>query len=72
MWVTPVSAEVAPNPDYAKASTWLCLPTRKTVCSTPLPTTALNSNGYGPTGLSTVADDPPIDCFYVYPTVSRD
>ncbi|HET9810415.1 MAG TPA: DUF3089 domain-containing protein, partial [Sphingomicrobium sp.] len=47
-------------------------PTRKTVCSTPLPTTALNSNGYGPTGLSTVADDPPIDCFYVYPTVSRD
>ena len=42
------------------------------VCSTPLATTALNPNGYGSTGQSTVAKDPPIDCFYVYPTVSRD
>jgi hypothetical protein len=51
---------------------WLCLPTRKTVCSAPLPTTALNPNGYGSTGLSEVAKDPPLDCFYVYPTVSND
>jgi hypothetical protein len=59
-------------PDYAKASSWLCLPGRTDVCSTPLATTALNPNGYGSTGRSTVAKDPPIDCFYVYPTVSRD
>jgi hypothetical protein len=51
---------------------WLCLPGRGDVCSTPLPTTALNPNGYGSVGRSTVAKDPPIDCFYVYPTVSRD
>ena len=38
----------------------------------PLPTTALNPNGYGSIGRSTVAKNPPIDCFYVYPTVSRD
>jgi hypothetical protein len=59
-------------PNYASDSSWLCLPGRKDVCSTPLATTALNPNGYGSTGLSTVARDPPLDCFYVYPTVSRD
>ena len=36
------------------------------------PTTALNPNGYGSIGQSTVAKNPPLDCFYVYPTVSRD
>jgi hypothetical protein len=59
-------------PNYAQASSWLCLPDRTDVCSTPLPTTALNPDGYGSTGLSAVAKDPPIDCFYVYPTVSND
>lgn len=59
-------------PDYAKDSTWLCLPGRADSCSTPLATTALNSNGYGSTGQSSVAKNPPLDCFYVYPTVSRD
>jgi hypothetical protein len=59
-------------PDYSKDSTWLCLPGRTDSCSTPLPTTALNPNGYGSTGATAVAKDPPLDCFYVYPTVSRD
>ncbi|HZC38993.1 MAG TPA: DUF3089 domain-containing protein [Sphingomicrobium sp.] len=62
----------AVGPDYSKDSTWLCLPGRKDVCSTPLATTALNPDGYGSKGLSPVAKDPPIDCFYVYPTVSSD
>jgi hypothetical protein len=60
------------GPDYSKDLSWLCLPGRKDVCSTPLPTTAVNANGYGSNGLSPVAKDPPIDCFYVYPTVSTD
>ncbi|HEX2802750.1 MAG TPA: DUF3089 domain-containing protein [Sphingomicrobium sp.] len=71
----PAPAKASPPPpaiDYSMHRSWLCLPTRKTICSTPLATTALNANGYGSTGLSTVAKDPPIDCFYVYPTVSRD
>ena len=59
-------------PDYAKPASWLCLPGRGDVCSTPLPTTALNPNGYGSVGRSPVAKDPPVDCFYVYPTVSND
>ena len=68
-----VSAQAPPAaPDYAKDSAWLCLPGRKDACSTPLPTTALNANGYGSTGPSAVATDAPIDCFYVYPTASND
>src|SRR5690348_2017659 len=59
-------------PAYSADSSWLCLPGRKDTCSTALPTTALNPNGYGSTGQSSVAKDPPLDCFYVYPTVSRD
>jgi len=62
----------AAAPDYAKDSSWLCLPGRADTCSTPLATTALNPGGYGSTGQSVVAKNPPLDCFYVYPTVSRD
>lgn len=58
--------------DYKAERNWLCLPARADVCSTPLPTTALNPNGYGSTGRSVPAKAAPVDCFYVYPTVSRD
>ena len=71
----PATAQTQPvpaAPDYAKASAWLCLPGRGDTCSTPLATAALNPNGYGANGPSSVAKNPPIDCFYVYPTVSRD
>ena len=70
---SPVPAQTpATAPDYAKDSSWLCLPGRSDTCSTPLATTALNPNGYGAVARSAVAKDAPIDCFYVYPTVSRD
>ncbi|MEO5973391.1 MAG: DUF3089 domain-containing protein [Sphingomicrobium sp.] len=69
----PAQTPAAPAAiDYAKPANWLCLPGRADICSTPLATTALNPNGYGSTGQSVVAADPPLDCFYVYPTVSRD
>ncbi|MFC7535851.1 DUF3089 domain-containing protein [Sphingomonas sp. GCM10030256] len=67
-WAQPAPA--APN--YTSESTWLCLPGRSDSCSTPLATAALNPNGYGSNGLSPVAKAPALDCFYVYPTVSRD
>jgi hypothetical protein len=72
---SPASAQpqsAPPIPDYGKDSSWLCLPGRSDVCSTPLATTALNPNGYGASEPSTVAKGPALDCFYVYPTVSRD
>jgi hypothetical protein len=68
-------AEAQPRPaavDYALERNWLCLPGRDDVCAKPLPTTALNPAGYGKAGLSIVAKNPAVDCFYVYPTVSRD
>jgi hypothetical protein len=71
----PLSSQTsapAVAPDYGSDSTWLCLPGRKDLCSSPLPTTELNANGYGSKALSPVAKDPAIDCFYVYPTVSSD
>ena len=70
---TPAAAQPpAHAPNYSKPSTWLCLPGRSDNCSKPLPTTALNPNGYGSNGPSPVARDPSVDCFYVYPTVSLD
>jgi hypothetical protein len=68
----PAQTQTPPAPDYALAKSWICLPGRSDTCSAPLATTALNANGYGSTGKSLVAKDPPIDCFYVYPTVSKD
>jgi pimeloyl-ACP methyl ester carboxylesterase len=70
----PAAAQEAPAaaPDYAKPDAWLCLPGRDDACSRPLPTAALNANGYGSVGQAAPAGDPKIDCFYVYPTVSRD
>jgi hypothetical protein len=67
-----VQATPTPAPDYSKGASWLCLPGRTDVCTAPLRTTALNPNGYGSTVLSEVAKDAGVDCFIVYPTVSRD
>ena len=73
---TPVSAQPAPAaaaaPDYSLDAAWLCLPGASDVCSRPLGTAALNPNGYGSVGQVVPAKNPPADCFYVYPTVSRD
>ena len=64
----------APEPvDYSNQSNWLCLPGRADdACARPLPTAALNPNGYGSVGQVTPARDASIDCFYIYPTISRD
>lgn len=58
--------------DYSSSANWLCLPGRTDACSKPLATTELTTKGYGAAVPRAVAKDPPIDCFYVYPTVSHD
>ena len=72
----PAFAQPAPQAppavDYASEANWLCLPGRQDACGRPLPTVALNPNGFGSLGQVRPAANPPIDCFYVYPTVSRD
>jgi len=68
-----VAQEPAPAPvDYADPASWLCLPGRQDACGRPLPTATLDPAGYGAPTPSSIAANPPIDCFYVYPTVSRD
>jgi hypothetical protein len=59
-------------PDYSRDSDWLCLPGRSDTCSTPIQATDLGPQGYGASEADTIAKDPPLDCFYVYPTVSSD
>jgi hypothetical protein len=70
----PASAQPArPAPvDYAQESSWLCLPGKADICSAPLLTTAVTPTGFGKRTNSSPAKQPPIDCFYIYPTVSRD
>lgn len=69
----PAAAQQAEPVDYTNPANWLCIPGRADTCAAPLPTTALNANGYGSVGRSMPASPTPgVDCFYVYPTVSRD
>jgi hypothetical protein len=76
LFAAPVAAQEASAPsaapDYSNPAAWLCRPGREDSCAKPLPTTALNPNGYGSVGRVVPAADAPVDCFYVYPTVSRD
>lgn len=72
-----LAGQTPPSPppaavDYADPASWLCLPGRTDPCAYPLPTMALDPSGYGASSEAVPAADPPIDCFYVYPTVSRD
>ena len=65
----------APPPaptDYAKPANWLCLPGVSDPCSVTLKSTELAPAGYGKQSVSGAALDAGVDCFIVYPTVSRD
>ena len=59
-------------PDYRDDATWLCLPGRSDVCSTPVTATRLEPAGWGKAETVRANADAGIDCFYVYPTVSSD
>ncbi|MBB6094717.1 hypothetical protein HNQ60_003604 [Povalibacter uvarum] len=64
----------APQPanDYAKAENWLCRPDRDDACSADLTTTVVAADGALSIEKFTADPRAPIDCFYIYPTVSRD
>src|SRR5215510_1426428 len=71
----PTSAETpqaAPRNDYSKAETWLCRPGQKDACAVDLTTTVVNANGKMTREAFNANANAPIDCFYVYPTVSLD
>jgi hypothetical protein len=71
----PEQANIAAAPpparnDYSKPVTWLCRPGRQDFCVTDLSNTIITANGKLSRENWTADPNPPIDCFYVYPTVS--
>lgn len=58
--------------NYADKATWLCWPGRADACAGDNTTTVVQANGR--TSVETWKANPraPVDCFYVYPTVSND
>jgi len=69
---TPATPAVLQKIDYSRSETWLCLPGRKDACASDNTATVITADGR--TTRETWAADPkaPVDCFYVYPTVSND
>ena len=65
-------AEVKPN-DYADEKNWLCRPGRKgDACDIDLTATVVAADGTLTREPFTPNPKAPVDCFYVYPTVSTD
>jgi hypothetical protein len=62
----------APRNDYSKADTWLCRPGGQDACAVDLTTTVIAEDGRMTAEKFAPNPNPPIDCFYVYPTVSLD
>jgi hypothetical protein len=71
----PEAPKAPPLPaknDYSKAETWLCRPGRQDACAVDLSTTVVSADGKLTPEAWAADPNAPIDCFYVYPTVSRD
>ena len=74
---TPAAAPApAPAPmvhnDYTDPSTWLCRPDRQDACAVNQDATVITADGKMSRETFKADPNPPIDCFYVYPTVSND
>ena len=60
-------------PDYTQGVNWLCRPGRIDACGSDITATSVAANGRIKLSTPPPAKTlPPIDCFYVYPTVSTD
>lgn len=69
--LAPAIAAVQPL-DYAQAAHWLCRPDADDACKQPATVTRVNADGTLEKQGARITIDQPVDCFYVYPTVSRD
>jgi hypothetical protein len=66
------SATGTPAPSVTADTVWLCRPgLANNPCAGNLTATAITANGSTSLQPAAPAQDPAIDCFYVYPTVSR-
>jgi len=59
------------SPEAPSNTVWLCRPgLADNPCESDLTTTVMAADGTSTVEAAAPAEDPPIDCFYVYPTVS--
>ena len=65
-------ARAADDDPYAKAQAWLCRPGASDLCAAPVVATVVRGDGSRATRVFKPNAAAPIDCFYVYPTVSED
>ncbi|HEY8950316.1 MAG TPA: DUF3089 domain-containing protein [Rhizomicrobium sp.] len=63
-------ADVPPPNDYTNPANWLCRPDRNDACVTDQTATVVNADGTESKETWSADPNAPIDCFYVYPTVS--
>ena len=69
----PAQTPAAAAPvDYKDGANWLCRPGRRDACAQDQTATEVLGSGKTRRIAYTQAASPKIDCFYVYPTVSRD
>jgi DUF3089 family protein len=68
----PSTSTAASKNDYSDGKTWLCRPGRQDACAVDLTTTVVAANGKLTSEKWASNPKAPIDCFYVYPTVSND
>ena len=74
----PAQTEAAAKPaapaknDYSNGDNWLCRPGRQDACAVDLSTTVVSATGKLKQENWSANPNAPIDCFYVYPTVSND
>jgi pimeloyl-ACP methyl ester carboxylesterase len=58
--------------DYSKPENWLCWPGRADACAADMTTTIVKADGSMEKETWKADPNAPVDCFYVYPTVSLD
>src|SRR6266545_4123969 len=69
----PPADAAPPKPnDYADGKTWLCRPGRQDACAIDHTTTVVAADGKLSKETWSANPNAPIDCFYVYPTISTD
>ncbi len=69
----PAPAPAMPPADYANPANWVCWPgARPNACDVDLTTTVVNADGSMRVEAFKADPKAPIDCFYVYPTISTD
>jgi hypothetical protein len=65
-------AAAAPANVYANAANWVCRPDKYDICDGWLDTTVVQANGRTSVERWAPSPNPPVDCFYLYPSSSFD